>query len=125
MLQTGGGAPSTGGLDPALRRPSLPERRRAATKVAWPLLRPDLHRLVIVSFQDAPGVSNLKTARALGLTIPPHVLLQATELIQWAYRFSPWAGERLRGWHPIREAGRKPGAAPTPTGRPREQSSEE
>ena len=43
-------APSRGGLDPA-------QRRRAATKVAWPLLRPDLHRLVIVSFQDAPGSS--------------------------------------------------------------------
>jgi hypothetical protein len=26
--------------------------------VAWSLLRPDLHRLVIVSFQDAPEVSN-------------------------------------------------------------------
>ena len=46
-------APSQRGLDPALRRPGLPERRRAATKVTWFLLRPDLHRLVIVSFQDA------------------------------------------------------------------------
>jgi putative ABC transport system substrate-binding protein len=27
-------------------------------------------------------VINLRIARALGLTIPPHVLLQATELIQ-------------------------------------------
>jgi len=46
-------APSQGGLDPALRRPGLPERRRATTKVTWFLLRPDLHRLVIVSLQDA------------------------------------------------------------------------
>jgi len=37
----------------ALRRPGLPERRRAATEVPWYLLWPDLHRLVIVSFQDA------------------------------------------------------------------------
>ena len=27
-------------------------------------------------------VINLQTAQALGLTIPPHVLLQATEIIQ-------------------------------------------
>ncbi len=46
-------APSRRGLDPALRRPGLPKRRRAATKVPWCLLWPDLHRLVIVSFQDA------------------------------------------------------------------------
>src|ERR1700730_1249625 len=45
--------PKFGRLDPALRRPGLPKRRRAATKVTWFLLRPDLHRLVIVSFQDA------------------------------------------------------------------------
>src|SRR5439155_1735270 len=31
-------APSQGGLAPALRRPGLPERRLAATKVAWFLL---------------------------------------------------------------------------------------
>ena len=51
-------APSHGGLDPALRRPGLPKRRRATTKVTWFLLRPDLHRLVIVNFQDAisPGL---------------------------------------------------------------------
>src|SRR5262249_23536266 len=48
-------APSLGRLDPALRRPGLPKRRRATTKVPWYLLRPDFHRLVIVSFQDARG----------------------------------------------------------------------
>src|SRR5262249_60700128 len=42
-----------GRLDPALRRPGLPRRRRAATKVPWYLPWPDFHRLVIVSFQDA------------------------------------------------------------------------
>src|SRR6476620_7256484 len=42
-----------GRLDPALRRPGLPKRRRATTKVTWFLLWPDFHRLVIVSFQDA------------------------------------------------------------------------
>src|SRR5216683_2720527 len=44
-------APSQRGLDPALRRPGLPERRRAATKVTWSLLWPDLHRLVVVNFR--------------------------------------------------------------------------
>src|SRR5712691_3217950 len=44
-------APSRRGFDPALRRPGLPERRRAATKVPWYLLWPDLHRLVIVNFR--------------------------------------------------------------------------
>src|SRR6059058_5735784 len=34
-------ARSRGALDPALRRPGLPERRRAATQVAWSLLWPD------------------------------------------------------------------------------------
>jgi len=42
-----------GALDPALRRPGLAARRRAATTVAWSLLRPDSHRPVIASFQDA------------------------------------------------------------------------
>ncbi len=57
-------APSQRGLDPALRRPGLPERRRAAMKVTWFLLRPDLHRLVIVNFQDAisPGLLALDLA---------------------------------------------------------------
>ena len=36
-----------------LRRPGLPERRRATTKVPWYLLWPDSHRLVIVNLQDA------------------------------------------------------------------------
>jgi hypothetical protein len=45
--------PSQRGLDPALRRPGLPRRRRATTKVTWFLLWPDSHRRVIVSFQDA------------------------------------------------------------------------
>jgi len=44
-------APSQRGLDPALRRPGLPERRRATTKVTWFLLWPDLHRLVVVNFR--------------------------------------------------------------------------
>ena len=46
-------APSRRGLDPALQRPGLPERRRATTKVTWFLLWPDSHRRVIVSVQDA------------------------------------------------------------------------
>src|SRR5436190_8587454 len=53
MLRTAGLHPSRGGLDPALRRSGLPERRRAATKVPWYLLWPDFHRLIIVNFQDA------------------------------------------------------------------------
>ena len=55
-----------GGLDPALRRPGLPERRRAATKVTWFLLRPDLHRLVIVNFQDATSPGLLCARKSLG-----------------------------------------------------------
>jgi hypothetical protein len=47
-------APAQGGLDPTLQRQGLPGRRWAATKVSWYLLRPDLHRLVVMSFQDAP-----------------------------------------------------------------------
>jgi hypothetical protein len=59
-----------GRLDPALRRPGLPPRRRATTKVSWYLLWPDFHRLVIVSFQDArpaglprPGPRRYEVAR--------------------------------------------------------------
>src|SRR5712691_4438720 len=44
-------APPEGVLDPALRRSGLPKRRRAATRVSWCLLWPDLQRLVIVSFR--------------------------------------------------------------------------
>ena len=66
-------APSQRGLDPALRRPDLSERRRAATKVTWFLLRPDLHRLVIVNFQDAisPGLLALDLGCAPSYTTLP------------------------------------------------------
>jgi hypothetical protein len=47
-----------GRLDPALRRPALPERRRATTKVPWYLLWPDFHRLVIVSFRTHGGAAH-------------------------------------------------------------------
>jgi len=78
-------APSQHGrLDPALRRPGLPERRRAATKVTWFLLRPDLHRLVIVSFQDArsaarpPGASRCSAPSSLRTPFRPHPPLNLT-----------------------------------------------
>jgi hypothetical protein len=69
-------APSPGGLDPALRRSGLPERRRAATKVTWFLLRPDFHRLVIVSFQDATSPGLLALDLACGR--PQHTLPTAS-----------------------------------------------
>jgi hypothetical protein len=50
-------APSHGGLDPTLRRPGLPTRRWAATKVTWLLLWPDFHRQVVVDLQDARAES--------------------------------------------------------------------
>ena len=51
-------APSNRGLDPALRPRDLSRRRRAATKAAWPLLRPDSHRLVIVSLAGRTLLKN-------------------------------------------------------------------
>jgi hypothetical protein len=65
MLRTAGLHPPQGGLDPALRRPGLPERRRATTKVTWFLLWPDSHRLVIVSFQDARPTVHLLGGQAI------------------------------------------------------------
>ena len=53
-------------LDPARRRPGLPKRRQAATKVAWSLPWPDFHRLVIMSFQDAPSVIRWELLRTSG-----------------------------------------------------------
>ncbi len=58
---------------PALRRPGLPKRRRAATKVAWSLLWPDLHRLVVVSFQDARILSIFPRGKGVG-PLPPSPL---------------------------------------------------
>src|SRR5205085_11942715 len=74
MLRTGGLLPHPvprRGLDPALHRPDLSVRWRATPKVAWPLLWPDSHRLVDVSFQDTRGVRSLDCARklaSLGMT---------------------------------------------------------
>ena len=65
MLRTGGLHPrpvSRRGLDPALQRPDLSERQRAATEVAWSLLRPDFHQQVVVSFQDMLCVISLAGA---------------------------------------------------------------
>src|ERR1700730_16337013 len=62
-------SPNLEGLTPRFDAQVSPQRRRAATKVTWFLLRPDLHRLVIVSFQDAraqrprPGVRKGRPVR--------------------------------------------------------------
>ena len=52
-------------LDPTLRRPGLPERRRAATKAAWSLLRPVFHRQVSVSFAGRNGTHFRETGNRL------------------------------------------------------------
>jgi putative tryptophan/tyrosine transport system substrate-binding protein len=55
---------------------------RAATHVAKILRGSRPADLPVEQPREFDFIINLKTAQALGLTIPPHVLLQATEVIQ-------------------------------------------
>jgi putative ABC transport system substrate-binding protein len=63
--------------------PSVPDMaRRAATYVDRILKGAKPSDLPVEQPMRFDFVINLKTAQALGLTIPPHVLLQATEVLQ-------------------------------------------
>ena len=76
-----------GELDPALQRPDLSARWRAATQVAWSLLWPDLHWLVIVSFAGRtkravpPGLSTRAgiIGRNRSLTVAARIALRWRE----------------------------------------------
>jgi hypothetical protein len=72
MLRTGGLHLPKRRLGPTLRRPDLAERRWAATRVSWHLPRPDSHRLVVVSLQDAPRWRNGAVPMAT-LVSPDHL----------------------------------------------------
>ena len=56
--------------------------RRAASYIDKILRGAHPSDLPVEQPREFEFVINLQTAQALGLTIPPHVLLQATELIQ-------------------------------------------